>query len=259
MIGKTQSHKPYEQRDRINPYSPNPNTDGFGTATFPKSTLKTKKYTITSNLIKNVFNKISIDGKFLNKTRFNDALSKLFGTFQIPVCYYTHLSDKLFEVFDENNNNKLNEEQFYNCIKNILTDRNYRIKVSMLAMMKIPNLISDTVSVEDIKIFFFKSFVEGYKFLVYIVNKNPETFKAQNLPVVTVSQIEQWALSFENQIKIGVEKDLKHFDGSIVDNVTFEQYKKWIHNDHVLYLRYGNKKIMVATSLIPIGEVGFSE
>ena len=239
MLGKTKSQKKFEKRDRINPYSPNPNTDGFGTAVFPKSIPKTKKYIITSKTIKNIFNKYSIDGKFLNKSRFNDALSKLFGEFKIPIIYYTHLSDKLFEVFDENNNKQLNDEQFYNCIKNILTDRTYRIKISMIAMMSNPDLSSDIVSVEDIKIFFYKSFVEGYKLLAYIINKKPDDFKAKKLPVVSVSQMEFWAQNFENQIKIGVEKDLKHFDGSIVDNVTFEQYKKWIHNDHVLYLTYG--------------------
>ena len=259
MIGKTKSQKKFGHVDKIDPYSPNKNTDGFGYTPFPKTVPKTKKYMITQKIVKSVFNKCSIDGKYLNKSGFNDAFSKLFSSFPIPAVYYTHLSDKLFGVLDENDNKQINEEQFYNCVKNILTDRSYRLKISMIAMMSSPNLSSNSVSVEDVKIFFFKSFVEGYKLLAYLVNKNPGDFKARNYPIFSVSQMEHWAENFENQIKIGVENDLKHFDKSIVDSVTFEQYKKWIHNDHVLYLTYGSKKKMIATSLIPMGEVGFSE
>ena len=49
------------------------------------------------------------------------------------------------------------------------------------------------------------------------------------------------------------------FDPNIVDNISFEQYVKWLHKDQNLYIGYGPKKLIIATSLIDFDNVQYEE
>ena len=178
---------------------------------------------------------------------------------QIPSLHHTHLSDKLYNIFNLTGNLKLNESEFINCIKELLSKKNNRLHLSMMAMMKCPNKARNNVDLDELKTFFYESFVQGYKHLAWQINQKPDEFKNYGLPVASISQMEAWAREFEKKIKIGFDKDLKMLDPNISDNISFEQYKKWIHNDQTLYIKYGFKTLMIATSLIIFDNVTFED
>ncbi len=56
---------------------------------------------ITTADLKANFLKHSIDGKYLNKDRFNDTIESIFSKINIPRLHYTYLSSKLYEFLDE--------------------------------------------------------------------------------------------------------------------------------------------------------------
>lgn len=217
------------------------------------------KYTITPMQIDEAFNSFAIDEKYLNKQAFNNALEYLFANIKIPELHHTHLSNKLFNIFNVTGNSKLNKIEFINCIKEILSNTNNRLHLSMMAMMKCPNKTRKNVDVDELKNFFYESFVQGYKHLAWQINQNPEKFKNSGFPVVSISQMEAWAREFEKKIKIGFEKDLKMFDPNIKDTLSFEQYKNWINNDQILYIKYGFKTLMIATSLVTFENVVYND
>lgn len=140
----------------------------------------------------------------------------------------------------------------------ILKDESHRLFLSMVLMMTIPNKSRRVIDINEIKEFFFMSFLEGYRHLGWQINRHANEFKEKSLPVASISQLESWARSFEKNIKDWVESDLGNFSGgSTSDTIAFDVFKKWIRNDHNLYIQYGNKKITIATSLTPLDDVGF--
>ena len=217
------------------------------------------KYIISSKRVKQLFNIYAIERKFLNKKGFNDALESLFSKLPVPELHHTYLSDRLYSIFNLRGNSQLLEEEFIKCIREILSSRNNRLHLSMMAMMSGANRTRKNISLDEIKKFFYESFVQGYKHLAWQINQSKEDFKNKNLPVVSISQMEAWARGFERKIKNGFEKDLKMFDPDISDSISFEQYIKWLNNDQTLYIKYGFKTIMIATSLIGFDDVEYDE
>lgn len=217
------------------------------------------KYIITIRNVKEAFKLFAIDQKYLNIQAFDDALEYLFSKLPIPVLHHTYLSKKLFNIFNLSGDSKLNEEQFLICIKEILSNQNNRLHLSMMAMMTCPNKVRKTVELDELKEYFYKSFVQGYKHMAYKINQNPDKLKIYGFPVASVAQMEAWAIEFERKIKTGFEKDLKMFDSSINENISFEQYKKWIYNDQTLNIAYGFVTLKIATSLICFDEVILKE
>lgn len=214
---------------------------------------------ITNRDINETFNLFAVDRTFLNRKGFDDALENLFRNIPIPELHHTYLSRKLYSIFNTKGDSKLFKEEFCRCIKQILSNKNNRLHLSMMATMSIPNKTRKYIDLDDIKKFFYESFVEGYKHLAWQINQNKEEFKNKNLPIVSISQLEAWARGFEKKIKNGFEKDLKMFDPNIVDNISFEQYVKWLHKDQNLYIGYGPKKLIIATSLIDFDNVQYEE
>ena len=119
-----------------------------------------------------------------------------------------------------------------------------------MVMMNSPNKVKKTLELEEIKEYFYESFVQGYRHLGWVINQKKEKFKNLNLPVVSIQGIEVWAKGFEKKIKNGFEKDLKMFDTNIVDKINYEQFSKWIYYDQNLYIKYGFEELMLATSLV---------
>ena len=212
---------------------------------------------ITSKKVKEAFNLFSIEKRYLNEKKFNDALEFLFAKLPIPKINHTFLSHKLFSIFSTRENSKLFEDEFNNCIKRILSNKNVRLHISFMAMMKNPNKGKKIVELDELKEYFYESFVQGYRHLGWVINQKKEKFKNANLPVVSIQGIEVWARGFEKKIKNGFEKDLKMFDKNIEDKINFEQYCKWIYYDQNLYIKYGFEEIILATCLIVFDNVVF--
>ena len=212
---------------------------------------------ISSKKVKEAFNLFSIEKKYLNEKKFNDALEYIFAKLPIPKINHTYLSHKLFSIFCLRENSKLFEDEFVNCIKRILSNKNVRLHISFMALMNNPNKAKKIVEVDELKEFFYESFVQGYRHLGYVINQKKEKFKNANLPVVSIQGMEVWAKGFEKKVKNGFEKDLKMFDNNIDDKINFEQFCKWIYYDQNLYIKYGFEELMIATSLTVFDNVVF--
>lgn len=261
--GNNQAQKTNEvQKERINPYNTGGGIStggGFGqNPMFNRAYTRQTKNTVTAKMLKDAFRTYSIDGSYLNKPRFNDAIESIFR-FQIPEMHYTYLSEKIFNLLDDSGDGKIQEDEFLNGFSTVLKQRSYRILLSMMAMMSLPDRTRDYIEIKEIQDFFFHSFVEGYKHLGWQLKKNPSDFKLDGKPAATIKQLGEWAQKYEKKIKEEIEKDIKMFDTSISNTMTLEQFRKWIYNDHVIYIQYGQKNIMIATSLIKLDEINFDE
>ena len=126
-----------------------------------------------------------------------------------------------------------------------------------MALMQNPNKVKKFVELDELKEFFYESFVQAYRHLGYVIEQKKEKFKNLNLPVVSPQGLEAWARGFEKKIKNGFEKDLKMFDNNITDKINFEQFCKWIYYDQNLYIKYGFEELMIATSLVVFDNVVF--
>ena len=218
-----------------------------------------QKHVITQKRIKEAFKLFAIEQIDLNKKGFDNALEYLFAKLPIPALHHTHLSSKLYNIFNISGNLKLNEEEFSICIRQLLSNQNKRLHLSMMAMMRYPNRAKKSIDLDELKEFFYESFVQGYKHMAWKINQKPDEFKIYGFPVVSINQIEAWAREFEKKIKNGFEKDLKRFNPSITDSVSFDNFKKWIYNDQTLFIKYGFKSIQIATSLVIFDDVSFEE
>jgi hypothetical protein len=81
-----------------------------------------------SNDLLEAFRIFSIDGKYLNQPRFNDTIEYLFIKVDIPSMHYTYLSEKTFALLDESRDGKISEEEFLNGMKNVMVNREFRLK-----------------------------------------------------------------------------------------------------------------------------------
>ncbi len=110
-----------------------PQNMGYNNPSFPYNQMQPPqkpKYiaVITSSDLKEVFKQFSIDGKYLNKSRFNDTIEKLFKNINIPSMHYTYLSDRIYDLLDESGDGKISEDEYLNGLKNVLTDKEFRTR-----------------------------------------------------------------------------------------------------------------------------------
>ena len=248
----------YQQNDfylRKNTNNNNP----YSLAVNNKSNRQNQKnnFVISSKKVNEAFNLFAIEKKYLNEKKFNEALEYIFVKLPIPKINHTFLSHKLFSIFCKNGNTKLFYEDFYNCIKSILSPKNSRLHLSFMCLMQNPDKVKKIIELDELKEYFYESFVQGYRHLAYIIEQKKEKFQNLNLPVVSINVIEAWARGFEKKIKNGFEKDLKMFDNNINDKINFEQFCNWIYYDQNLYIKYGFEELMIATSLVVFDNVVF--
>jgi len=221
--------------------------------------LTSRANTITKKMLKDAFRNYSIDNnEFLNKPRFNDAIESIFR-FNIPEMHYTHLSNKIYDLLDSSGDGKIQEDEFIDGLGTVLKDRNFRLLLSMMAMMSLPDKSRDYIEIAEIKEFFYLSYIEGFKHLGWQIKKYPEEFKKNNLPVPTIQQFGKWAQKFQKEIYNAIDRDLKDFDPNVTNSITFEQFLRWISIDHTIYIQYGPKKIQIATSLIRLDDIKYDE
>jgi Ca2+-binding EF-hand superfamily protein len=262
------------QNERINPYDKNqmggtnsnnniprinrPELGGAGQIPLTRSMTTKRKNTVTLKMLKDAFRNYSIDGSYLNRPRFNDAIESIFR-FNIPEMHYTHLCNKIYDLLDSSGDGKIQEDEFLEGLGKVLKDRNFRLLLSMMAMMSLPDKTRDYIEVREIKEFFFQSYIEGYKHLGWQIKRNPEEFRKNNLPVATIEQLGKWAHKYEREISNAIDRDLREFDPNVGNSITFEQFLRWISIDHTIYIQYGNKNIMIATSLIRLDDIYYDE
>ena len=255
---------PYDQSKKMNNNAQNQNKQqqgggGFGQNPMLIRTLtQRRKNTVTLKMLRDAFKTYSIDNSYLNRPRFNDAIESIFR-FNIPEMHYTHLSNKIYDLLDSSGDGKIQDDEFIDGLGRVLKDRSFRLLLSMMAMMSLPDKSRDYIEVSEIKEFFYYSYIEGYKHLGWQIKRNPEEFRRNNLPVATIQQLGKWAQKYEKEIKSAIEKDLKTFDNSIQNSITFEQFIRWISYDHTIYIQYGSKNISIATSLIKLDDIYYDE
>ena len=262
---------PYDQRannaqnlnnQRSNPPSLNNNNNnnnkGFGQPLLQRSMTQRQKNVITKKILQDAFRNYCIDNDYLNRPRFNDAIESIFR-FNIPVMHYTYLSDKIYDLLDSSGDGKIQEDEFLDGFMAVLKDKNYRLLLSMMAMMSLPDKSRDYIEISEIKDFFFHSYVEAYRHLAFLVKREEGEYKKNNLPVATVKQMGKWASKFEKEIKDYIDRDIKGVFPNAINRINFEQFKRWIAQDHTIYGKYGNKNISVATSLIRLDDIRYEE
>ena len=262
---------PYDQRannaqnlnnQRSNPPSLNNNNNnnnkGFGQPLLQRSMTQRQKNVITKKILQDAFRNYCIDNDYLKRPRFNDAIESIFR-FNIPVMHYTYLSDKIYDLLDSSGDGKIQEDEFLDGFMAVLKDKNYRLLLSMMAMMSLPDKSRDYIEISEIKDFFFHSYVEAYRHLAFLVKREEGEYKKNNLPVATVKQMGKWASKFEKEIKDYIDRDIKGVFPNAINRINFEQFKRWIAQDHTIYVKYGNKNISVATSLIRLDDIRYEE
>ena len=257
---------PYDQRannaQNLNPPSLNNNNNnnnkGFGQPLLQRSMTQRQKNVITKKILQDAFRNYCIDNDYLNRPRFNDAIESIFR-FNIPVMHYTYLSDKIYDLLDSSGDGKIQEDEFLDGFMAVLKDKNYRLLLSMMAMMSLPDKSRDYIEISEIKDFFFHSYVEAYRHLAFLVKREEGEYKKNNLPVATVKQMGKWASKFEKEIKDYIDRDIKGVFPNAINRINFEQFKRWIAQDHTIYVKYGNKNISVATSLIRLDDIRYEE
>ena len=269
---------PLEEPPRLNPYdprnmnqmnnnqksnpSPNNNNSNNQNANknpvYHRSMTQRRKNVITTKILSDAFRNYCIDNDYLNRPRFNDAIESIFR-FNIPEMHYTYLSDRIYDLLDSSGDGKIQEDEFLEGFGSVLKDKNYRLLLSMIAMMSLPDKSRDYIEISEIQNFFFNSYVEAYRHLAYQVKKEANEFKKNQLPVATVKQLGKWAQKFEKEIKQYIENDIKQFIPNVTNSINFEQFKRWISNDHNIYVKYGHKTATIATSLIRLDDITYEE
>lgn len=228
------------------------------------------KYNISLQNLRNTFIMFAIDGNYLNKEAFNNSIENLFRFPTFPEMHFTYLSEKIYELLDDSGDGKIQEDEFTQGFKNVLSNKDFRIRcmciiylmliiVTMMAMMNLPNKTRNYIEPNEIKDYFFKSWVHGYKYLGFQIETDRSDFQSRKLPVANSKQLEMWALRFEMQIKLAIEADLRENGIDPNRNIEYEQFKKWVYLDHTLYINYGFKTVMKATTLAKLDEVGFDD
>lgn len=218
-----------------------------------------KKYNITSKRLIEIFKKHTVEGTYLNQYRFDDAIEEIFP-FPIPEMHFTYLSKQIYVIFDDSNDGRIQQNEFYKGFATVLKDQDYRIKLSMMAMMSTPDMNRDFIKLEEIQEFFYKSFIYGFRHLGYQC-KNRYAAELQNskITVPTPKSLGSWAEKSENKIKEFIENDLRKFGIDPKSNISLMDFRRWIYNDHNLYLSYAGKNVVIATSLIKLDDVGLEE
>ena len=263
-----QRANPYDQRANIPQQNSNPpnnynnninrNNNQGKPPLLQRSMTQRQKNVITTKILKDAFRNYCIDNDYLNRPRFNDAIESIFR-FNIPSMHYTYLSDKIYDLLDSSGDGKIQEDEFLEGFSAVLRDKNYRLLLSMMAMMSLPDKSRDYIEISEIKDYFFKSYVEAYRHLGHLVQKEAAEYKRNSLPVATVKQLGKWARKYEKDVKDCIENDLRNFFPNLTNAINFEQFKRWISQDHTIYVSYGNKNVSIATSLIRLDDIKYEE
>ena len=183
------------QNERINPYDqskkqnnpqanqPPGNMGRLGGPGMPSNPVFSRSKTqipnknfITKKILKDAFITYSIDGDYLNRSRFNDAIESIFR-FDIPEMHYTHLCNKIYDLLDASGDGKIQEDEFLQGLGEVLKNKEFRLLLSMMTVMSLPDKSSDYTEINEIKDFFYYFYAEGFKHLGWQIKRISENFR----------------------------------------------------------------------------------
>ena len=259
---KQQNQNQNQNNMRMPPMNPmnNNNNNNNNNPQIHRALTQKRQNTITKKMLKDAFKTYSIhvtDGSYLNRPRFNDAIESIFR-FNIPEMHYIHLCNKIYDLLDSSGDGKIQEDEFIDGFAKVLKDKYFRYLLSMMAMMK-GDKSRDFIEIREIKEFFYLSYIEAFKHLGWQMKRNKDDIIKNNLPFATIQQLGKWAAKYKKEIDAAIDRDMRDFDPSVTNAITFDQFIRWISIDHNIYLQYGNKKIIIATSLTKLDDIYYDE
>jgi Ca2+-binding EF-hand superfamily protein len=235
----------------------NTNNGNNNTPMLHRSYTQRRQNTITKRMLKEAFKIFSIDGSFLNRPRFNDAIESIFR-FNIPEMHYTHLCNKIYDLLDSSRDGKIQEDEFIDGLGKVLKDRKFRFLLSFMAMMT-GDKSRDYIEIKEIKEFFYLSHIEGMKHLGWQLKRHKDELIRNNIPYATIEQLGNWAAKKKKEIEAGLDGDLKQLNQNSTNFISFEDFIRWISVDHTIYIQYGNKNLKIATSLVGLDDIYYDE
>ena len=212
----------------------------------------TKKYKITRKQIIDSFNKYAINNDYLNKPLFNDAICSLFSFPDIPEIHYTFLSLRLYSLIDDSGDGKIQLDEFVENLEKVLMNKDFKLLLCLMVMKVNSSQSNQFITADEIKEYFYQSWIEGYKHLGWQVNKNKFQFEGDGNKVPTVKQFETWSSKFRQQIYKSIEMDLAESGIDLTKEITFPMFCQWVQKDHTLYLGYSGKNVKIATDLMKL-------
>jgi hypothetical protein len=212
----------------------------------------TKKYKITRKQIIDSFNKYAINNDYLNKPLFNDAICSLFSFPDIPEIHYTFLSLRLYTLIDDSGDGKIQLDEFVENLEKVLMNKDFKLLLCLMVMKINSSQSNQFITADEIKEYFYQSWIEGYKHLGWQVNKNKFQFEGDGNKVPTVKQFETWSSKFRQQIYKSIEMDLAESGIDFTKEITFPMFCQWVQKDHTLYLGYSGKNVKIATDLMKL-------
>lgn len=212
----------------------------------------TKKYKITRKQIIDSFNKYAINNDYLNKPLFNDAICSLFSFPDIPEIHYTFLSLRLYTLIDDSGDGKIQLDEFVENLEKVLMNKDFKLMLCLMVMKVNSSQSNQFITADEIKEYFYQSWIEGYKHLGWQVNKNKFQFEGDGNKVPTVKQFETWSSKFRQQIYKSIEMDLAESGIDLTKEITFPMFCQWVQKDHTLYLGYSGKNVKIATDLMKL-------
>ena len=217
-----------------------------------KENTNTKKYKITRKQIIDSFNKYAINNDYLNKPLFNDAICSLFSFPDIPEIHYTFLSLRLYTLIDDSGDGKIQLDEFVENLEKVLMNKDFKLMLCLMVMKVNSSQSNQFITADEIKEYFYQSWIEGYKHLGWQVNKNKFQFEGDGNKVPTVKQFETWSSKFRQQIYKSIEMDLAESGIDFTKEITFPMFCQWVQKDHTLYLGYSGKNVKIATDLMKL-------
>jgi hypothetical protein len=217
-----------------------------------KENTNTKKYKITRKQIIDSFNKYAINNDYLNKPLFNDAICSLFSFPDIPEIHYTFLSLRLYLLIDDSGDGKIQLDEFVENLEKVLMNKDFKLMLCLMVMKVNSSQSNQFITADEIKEYFYQSWIEGYKHLGWQVNKNKFQFEGDGNKVPTVKQFETWSSKFRQQIYKSIEMDLAESGIDFTKEITFPMFCQWVQKDHTLYLGYSGKNVKIATDLMKL-------
>ena len=211
-----------------------------------------KKYKITRKQIIDSFNKYAINNDYLNKPLFNDAICSLFSFPDIPEIHYTFLSLRLYSLIDDSGDGKIQSDEFVENLEKVLMSKDFKLLLCLMVMKVNSSQSNQFITADEIKEYFYQSWIEGYKHLGWQVNKNKFQFEGDGNKVPTVKQFETWSSKFRQQIYKSIEMDLAESGIDFTKEITFPMFCQWVQKDHTLYLGYSGKNVKIATDLMKL-------
>lgn len=212
---------------------------------------------ITFSMMSQIFNKYQ-QNNLLSLQNFNECLKYLVSDENFPLLAYTHLSEKLFRLIDQNNNGFINCEQFTKGMCMALSCQEKRIQI-LFEAMKI-NINKNYITFDEIYQFFLNSWISGFNYIFGFINYYlRDEFTKKNIPIPS-SKDEMMSIINRHKEELNHYLIKNLYDSGINTNapISFDLFKNWILKDNSIEINYGNKLFKFATSILFFENIGLN-